>query len=153
MNLLVLKLETLGEDGKQPVEVTKLYNFATFDTMSELCFGHPLGFLEQNQFSPWVSFIFESLKMLPFATMIAYYPVLNATFNRFEPKSITEQRITHCKHSRERVNHRLQEGSDQPGIWNLVMGAQGSENELSIEEMHSNAELFMLAGSETTGET
>ncbi|RYP69564.1 hypothetical protein DL771_006079 [Monosporascus sp. 5C6A] len=88
--------------------------------------------------------------MLPFASIIAYYPILNAIFTRIEPKSVTEQRVAHCQHSADRVNQRLQEGSDRPDIWNLVMSAEGSERELSIEEMHSNAELFMIAGSETT---
>lgn len=128
-----------------------LYNFATFDTMAELCFGHPLGLLAKNEFSPWVRSIFESLKMLPFASMIAYYPILNALFQRFEPKSVTEQRVTHCRHSEERVNQRLHEGSAQSDIWNLVMTAEDYGRGLSLEEMHSNAELFMLAGSETTG--
>lgn len=119
--------------------------------MAELCFGHPLGLLEKNEFSPWVGSIFESLKMLPYASMISYYPILNALFTRFEPKAITQQRVTHCQHSEDRVNHRLREGSNQPDIWNLVEEAQELEKGLSIEEMHSNAELFMLAGSETTG--
>lgn len=89
--------------------------------------------------------------MLPFAGIINYYPILNALFTRFEPKAITAQRIAHCKHSEERVNKRLERGSDQPDIWNLVMEADEDGNRLTIKEMHSNAEIFMLAGSETTG--
>ncbi|KAJ4315047.1 hypothetical protein N0V94_006159 [Neodidymelliopsis sp. IMI 364377] len=118
--------------------------------MAQLCFGHSLGLLEKNEFSPWVRAVFESLKMLPFASIIAYYPLFNAIFTRFEPKWVTAQRVAHCQHSADRVNQRLQEGSDQPDIWNLVISAQETGNALSLEEMHSNAELFMLAGSETT---
>lgn len=132
--------------------MTRLWNFTSFDTMAELCFGEPLGLLAKNEFSPWVASIFESLKMLPFASIINYYPVFNAIFTRFEPKAVTAQRIAHCKHSEERVNHRLERGSNLPDIWNLVMTADGSEKGLTLKEMHSNAELFMLAGSETTGE-
>ncbi|KAH6639994.1 cytochrome P450 [Truncatella angustata] len=149
VDILISKLHELSR-GNKPVEMTRLYNFTSFDTMADLCFGHPLGLLIKNEFSPWVNSIFESLKMLPFVQMINYYRPLKAIFERFEPKSITEQRIAHCKHSEERVNHRLQEGSDQPDIWNLVMAAQESGEGLSLEEMHSNAEIFMLAGSETT---
>lgn len=140
----------LGKDGEF-VDMTKLYNLTSFDIMADLCFGHPLGLLENNEYSPWLIAIFDSLKMLPFASLIAHYPILNAVFTRFEPKWITKQRIAHCKHSEDRVNQRLQEGSDKPDIWNLVMSADISEKSLSLKEMHSNAELFMLAGSETTG--
>jgi cytochrome P450 len=90
--------------------------------------------------------------MMPFATIIAYYPVLNVVFAYLEPKSITAQRKVHCQFSADRVDQRLQEGSEKTDVWNLVLSAQGADNEaLSLKEMHSNAELFMLAGSETTG--
>lgn len=151
VDLLTYKISEVGEDGSKPVEMTQLLNFATFDVMAELCFGQPLGLLAKNEYSPWVKSIFESLKMLPIASIINYYPILNAIFTRFEPKSVTEQRVTHCRHSEERVNRRLQDGSSQPDVWNLVLSAKEGK-ELTIEEMHSNAELFMLAGSETTGE-
>ena len=151
VEILLSKFDELGKGG-EPVEVTRLFNFATFDTMAHLCFGHSLGLMNKNEFSPWVSSIFESLKMLPFATMISYYPLFNAVFTRFEPKWVTAQREAHCQHSADRVNQRLKEGSDQPDIWNLVISAQNAGNALSLEEMHSNAELFMLAGSETTGQ-
>ncbi|KAK2674259.1 Cytochrome P450, E-class, group I [Fusarium oxysporum f. sp. vasinfectum] len=148
-DLLMYKISEVGNDGAKPVEMTQLLNFTTFDVMAELCFGHPLNLLAQNEYSPWVRSIFESLKMLPIASMINYYPILNAIFTRFEPKSVTQQRVTHCKHSEDRVNHRLENGSDQPDVWNLVMSAKEGKG-LTLQEMHSNAELFMLAGSETT---
>lgn len=151
VDLLMYKISEVGEDGKTPVEMTQLLNFTTFDVMAELCFGEPLGLLARNEYSPWVKSIFESLKMLPIASIINYYPILNAIFTRFEPKSVTEQRVTHCRHSEERVNRRLQNGSTQPDVWNLVLSAKEGK-ELTLEEMHSNSELFMLAGSETTGE-
>jgi cytochrome P450 len=132
--------------------MTQLYNFTTFDTMAQLCFGHSLGMLQENKSSPWVQSVFDSLKMMPFATMIAYYPILTVLFAYFEPKSITAQRKVHCQFSADRVDQRLHEGSEKPDVWNLVLSAQEAGNEvLSLKEMHSNAELFMLAGSETTG--
>ncbi|KAJ8116625.1 hypothetical protein OPT61_g1991 [Boeremia exigua] len=149
VNILLQRLDEMAE-AEKPAEMTQLFNFATFDTMAQLCFGHSLGLLEKNELSPWVRSVFESLKMLPFASMIAYYPLLNGIFTRFEPKWVTAQREAHCQHSADRVNQRLEEGSDQPDIWNLVISAQETSNALSLEEMHSNAELFMLAGSETT---
>lgn len=149
VDILVSKLHELGGNGT-PVEMMQLYNFATFDTMAELCFGHPLDLLENNEFSPWVAAIFGSIKMMPYTTMIGYYSILKEFFNRFEPKSIRKLRVEHCKHAEDRVNQRLHEGSDQPDIWNLVMVADGSEKGLTLKEMHSNAELFMIAGSETT---
>ncbi|KAK8058852.1 Cytochrome P450 monooxygenase FUM2 [Apiospora phragmitis] len=55
-------------------------------------------------------------------------------------------------YSADRVDQRLREGSNQPDVWALVAGhVETPDTKLSLKEMHSNAELFMLAGSETTG--
>lgn len=74
----------------EPVEMTRLFNFAAFDVMGQLCFGHPLGMLEKNELNPRILAVFESLKMLPFASIIAYYPLLDSIFKRYEPKWVTE---------------------------------------------------------------
>ncbi|KAH7174263.1 cytochrome P450 [Fusarium flagelliforme] len=148
-DLLMYKISEVGEDGAKPIEMSQLLNFATFDVMAELCFGANLNLLAKNEYSPWVKSVFAMLKMLPIVTMINYYPILNALFTRFEPKFVTEQRVTHCKHAAERVDRRLESGSDKPDVWNFVLEAKEGKG-LTVEEMHSNAELFMLAGSETT---
>ncbi|ETS81628.1 hypothetical protein PFICI_06630 [Pestalotiopsis fici W106-1] len=148
-DIFTSKVRDINNSG-QAIDMTGLYNFATFDVMADLCFGHPLGLLAKNEFSPWVRSVFESLQLLPIISIIHYYPVLLALFERFQPKSVTEQMLVHAKHSADRVDQRMQEGSDKPDIWNLVLSAQGTEKGLSLEEMHSNADLFMMAGSETT---
>ncbi|KAI4598107.1 hypothetical protein KJ359_003916 [Pestalotiopsis sp. 9143b] len=148
-DIFISKIREIGDEG-QAIDMTGLYNFATFDIMGDLCFGHPLGLLAKNEFSPWVQSVFESLKLIPIINVIHYYPVLLALFERFQPKSVTEQILVHAKHSADRVDQRLQEGSDKPDIWNLVMSAQDTDKGLTLEEMHSNADLFMMAGSETT---
>ncbi|KAI0018204.1 cytochrome P450 [Xylariomycetidae sp. FL0641] len=149
VDLLIARVGELGEEGARPVEMTRMFNFTTFDIMAELCFGQSLGMLQSNAYSQWVQAIFESLKMLPFATMIAYYPLLGAVFRRVEPRSVTRMRAAHCRYSADRVDRRLAHGSDRPDIWNLVTEAEGSARALTLPEMHSNAELFMIAGSET----
>lgn len=151
-DILTSKVRDISNSG-QAIDVTGLYNFASFDIMADLCFGHPLGLLAKNEFSPWVRSVFESIQLLPFMNIIHYYPILLALFDRFQPKSVTEQMEVHAKHSADRVDQRMQEGSDKPDIWNLVLSAQGTEKGLTLEEMHSNADIFMMAGSETTGKS
>lgn len=150
-DLLMYKLSEVGEDGKRPLDLAQLLNFATFDVMAELTFGQNLGMLAKNEYSPWVTAIVESLKLLPVMAMINYYPILTALFARFEPKFIREQRRNHCMMSQDLVNKRLEDGSNQPDVWNLVI--QEQEKGLTLGEMHSNSENFMLAGSETTGKS
>lgn len=132
--------------------MTRSFNFTTFDAMAELCFGHPLGLLERYEYSPWLRSVFASVQMLPFVSIIAYYPLVAAVFARLQPRWLLEQRVRHFRHSADRVDQRLREGgAGKPDVWNLVEAAQQSEAKLSREEMYSNAATFMTAGSETTG--
>lgn len=45
------------------------------------------------------------------------------------------------------MRKRMQRIVDRPDIWSLFLAAQGSSKALTEEEMESNAELFMIAGS------
>lgn len=141
-----------GERGGR-VEMVRMLNYMAFDIMAELCFGEPLGLLDGMEYSPWVASVFGSVKMLPFLQICEYYPPLGYLLHRLEPKWAREMRDTHFRHSADRVDGRLADGSDKPDIWNLLLSSEedGGGHRLTLDEMHSNAETFMLAGTETTG--
>jgi len=79
--------------------------------------------------------------------MIEFYPLAKKFFDLFEPKAIAEMRLDHFNHTVTRVNKRLREGSEKQDLWDLVLDSEV----LTLDEMHINAELFMTAGTETTG--
>ena len=134
-----------------PVDMVELLQFTTFDIMGDLTFGQPLGLLASRAYTPWVAAVFASLRIIPLAQLIQHYPILDALFKLIEPKAVKEMKYRHFRHSADRVDARLARGSEEPDIWNLVLKAEGSKNELSLEEMYTHADVFMLAGSETTG--
>ncbi|KAK3936290.1 cytochrome P450 [Diplogelasinospora grovesii] len=150
VSLLVSTISNKIATGGSVINMAHMYNLTTFDIMGDLTFGQPLGMLESAEYSPWVECVFQSVKIIPFVQLIQYYPLLNTLFNWLEPKWVTEMKNNHFDYSSERVDRRLEKGSEQPDIWNLVMAAQGSGQGLSLKEMHSSAEFLMLAGSETT---
>jgi hypothetical protein len=121
-------------------------NFTTFDIMGEFCFGFSLGQLDSNQYDPWVRVIFEQLQNFPFMSIIMYYPILTRLFNMFQPNWIREARIAHCKFAADLVDKRIrEEPTGDTDAWRLAIKG------LSRAEMHSNAEFFLIAGSDTTG--
>ena len=71
--------------------------------------------------------------------------LVNLLLGRF----INHMREVHFKYSTDRVDRRLATQTDRPDIWTLVLRQEG-EKALSLGEMHSNADLFMIAGTETT---
>lgn len=168
-DLLMTKLYAIGD---RPVDMTTMFNFTTFDIMAELAFGEPLHLLENSKYTTWVSNMVVHLRTLPIISIIKYYPLLNALMEHLEPKYIKDNRRASVQNSIDRVDKRLEKGSgqtvvfqsysqslssntpssltDKPDLWNLVDPKGGSEK-LSITEMYSNANIFMIAGSETTG--
>ncbi|KAH7009126.1 cytochrome P450 [Microdochium trichocladiopsis] len=147
-----LLLETMENDLKagEKLEMTRFLTFTTFDIMADLCFGHPLELLSRNQWSPWVSAIFDMIRMLHVSMLVDYYPILGYVVRRLEPRWLRDMKSTHFKHSADRVDQRLKEGTEKPDFWNLIIKTRDSGDGLSLDEMHSNAEVFMLAGTETT---
>lgn len=149
VDMLVSKLREVA-NKKECVNMVDMYQFTTFDAMGDLTFGQPLGLLQNGQYSDWVRHVFDAIKVIPIAQLIQHYPLVNYVFKRFEPKFVTDMKYNHFKHSADRVDLRLKEGSEKPDIWNLVLSAQDGER-LSVDEMYTNAEVFLLSGSETTG--
>ncbi|KAK8034123.1 hypothetical protein PG993_009118 [Apiospora rasikravindrae] len=128
------------------VNMTQLLNFTTFDIMAELAFGEPLGLLERNGYSDWVATVFDTVRVLPYLQLIEFYPLSRMIFRLLEPKSVVKMRLDHFNHTVTRVTKRLEKGSDKPDIWSLVVDSHA----LLLDDMHANAELFMIAGTETT---
>jgi cytochrome P450 len=131
------------------MDIVKMFNFATFDIMGDLTFGEPLGMLENSKYTPWVSTVFKSLKASGLLHLPTEYSVFQLLFNALSPKWMDEMRKSHFQHAADRVDLRLAKGdiTEKPDIWSLVLEKGRT---LSIGQMHANASLFMLAGTETT---
>lgn len=149
VDMLISKLAEATE-GDKPVNMLDMFQFTTFDIMGDLTFGQPLGLLENGRYSDWVQHVFDAVKVIPVAQVIQYYPILNFLFKHLEPKFVTDMKFNHFRHSADRVDLRLKNGSEKPDIWNLVLSTD-EKDRLALEEMYVNSEVFMLSGSETTG--
>ncbi|KAJ8128542.1 hypothetical protein O1611_g5093 [Lasiodiplodia mahajangana] len=126
--------------------MTELFDFTTFDVMAEFTFGESLGMLENNKYSQWVAMSFRAVKVVPVLLMINFYTLSRNVFRFIEPNSMKKMRLDYLDHTMTRVDKRLQQGSSQPDLWNCVEGS----DVLTPGEAYANAELFMVAGTETT---
>ncbi|KAK8091868.1 hypothetical protein PG997_002229 [Apiospora hydei] len=155
-DILVAALrEEAAANGEKGVNLVQMFNFCTFDIMSDLTFGEPLGLLEQRQYTHWVELIFKSITIMPVVQVTEYYPLLRSILRLLEPRWIRDTRVAHFKHSTDRVDARIARGDrpGQPDIWSLVLAAGGKQQGdrgMSLDEMHANAEVFMTAGTETS---
>lgn len=154
VDLLLQKLKEMVQGDPQHEHVfdmVNMYNFTTFDVMADLTFGESLQLLENSDYSPWVATIFQNIKATTMMRATYYFPTIEMLLSLLIPKSLADKRISHFKHSTDRVDKRLSANSEhqRPDIWGIILRQEESKG-LSLDEMHSNAAGFMIAGTETT---
>lgn len=151
INLLVEKLKgTVDTAPNSPIDMVRWLNFTTFDIMGDLTFGEPLGLLDKSEFTPWAAMVFQVLRAGVVIRVLRMSPLGSWALKAWMPKSLIKKRDEHFKFSSDRVDKRLQTNVERPDIWGLVLRQQELGRGLSLKEMHSNAGLFMGAGTETT---
>ncbi|KAH8723926.1 cytochrome P450 46A1 [Phaeosphaeriaceae sp. PMI808] len=151
---LVQNLKDTAEKNAK-VNLVGMYNFMTFDVMADLTFGESLHMLDTSDYDPWVKLVFESFRMITKLGIIYnYYPILAGMVRVVMDRTFAKMRYEEMRYSETRVTKRLEKGRTSEGvdIWDLVLQQEDKGKELLPRgEMDSNAQLFMTAGTETTG--
>jgi cytochrome P450 len=144
-------LHEVCTNGTKPLDIAAWFNFATFDIIGDLAFGEPFGCLDNKELHPWVSLIFAGVKDLALLSCLTRYPWLNKLIMSLMPKSLNSSWEAHRDTSREKVRKRLASKEDRPDFIDAMIRRTGaSGNEMPFEELASNAQVIILAGSETT---
>ena len=105
--------------------------------------------LEHSGRHPWVDAMFAGFKFGTYLHSIRHYPALESLLLKLVPEGVREKQRLHHEFSHKRVDRRLEKKDVRPDIWGLVIEKEGDSG-LSKKEMYVNAEIFMLAGTETT---
>ncbi|KAF2091421.1 benzoate 4-monooxygenase cytochrome P450 [Saccharata proteae CBS 121410] len=150
VHLLVHQLTTKSASG--PLDLVKWYNFTTFDVMGDLTFGEPLQLLQGSEYNAWVGNIFGALKLLGMMNSLRFYfPMALSLLQLMIPPSLKAKSDEHKRFTKDRVTKRLEQETERPDIWSLVMRRKDDAlKALTMGEMLANAEVFMIAGTETT---
>ncbi|KAL4811690.1 cytochrome P450 monooxygenase [Aspergillus spinulosporus] len=146
LSLLITRLHDYATKGAV-VEMTSWYNYFTFDAIGELAFGEPFGCLENSNYHPWVSMIFEAIKYSGVAQALGYYPLLFKILLRFVPKSLQQKSKAHRSLTSEKVQRRLDSNIDRN---DLTSNLFKPENKLERYQIDGNCSIIIIGGSETT---
>ncbi|KAM0541843.1 hypothetical protein ACHAO7_010255 [Fusarium culmorum] len=148
---LMKGLHIVSDNGTKPVDIAAWYNFTTFDVIGDLAFGEPFGCLDTGKLHPWITLMFSGIKELAFTTSMARTPWLNNLWKLVTPKQSMNQWATHMETAREKVRKRLASEKKRPDFIDAMLERTGAAgNEMTFEELASNAQILILAGSETT---
>ncbi|KAF2170927.1 hypothetical protein M409DRAFT_63948 [Zasmidium cellare ATCC 36951] len=118
-------------DGTTAVDMATMYNCATFDIMGDLTFSESLHMLENSKYTPWWS-------------------KWGVNYLVSKSKALRRERLEHWRYTADRIERRVQREPEHADLWSYITKYEGEEDGLRPGEHHSNAALFMIAGTETT---
>ena len=116
-------------DGPQAgiVDISAWYMFTTFDTISDLCFGEPLGALRMGEYHPRILTILNSAKNGSNVRMEKAYPMyarLNNLYKKvFNIPQITEARKEHMKYTMAKAETRMNDDLERNDIMTPVQAS------------------------------
>lgn len=64
------------------MDLSKWYNFLTFDIIGDLALGESFDTLQSGSYHQWIATIFKGLKLIPFIRFLQLYPALGQTVSR-----------------------------------------------------------------------
>lgn len=151
INLFFQRLREHAHDGPdRPLNIVNWYNYTTFDIIGDLAFGESFQSLESSTLHPWVALIFDSLRqniMLNIARK--YIRNIDHLVSMIFPSSIAalEKRE---KFSRDKLSRRIARKEPRPDFVDSMLRADKGVPAQTPEQVQENANLLILAGSETT---
>lgn len=153
-NLLVEKLGakiTASKDqGYAMTNIHQWYAYTTFDTLGDLQFGESFHSLENDQEHPWISAIAHGLKFGVMLTAFHHFPPLKAEW--LLPRIVHEKAHEHFHWASKQIEKRMARKTERPDFMKYILD-NSEEKGMSREEIDSNGNLLILAGSDTSATT
>ncbi|GAD91552.1 hypothetical protein PVAR5_0124 [Paecilomyces variotii No. 5] len=148
-----------SDEHKTKVDIKSWMNYTMFDITGDLMFSESFNCLEESQLHPWIGLIFNSIKALAIIGAVNQFPAISAILDKLIPRSVVQKGVDHFNLGCEKVDRRLEMGSDKPDFISVMLknglskkdGQYGEDAKImSRAELHSNAFILIIAGSETS---
>lgn len=149
VDLLVARLDEEISASRETTEMTKWFNFATFDIIGDLLFADPFNCLKERDYHPWVKKVFIGVKGGVFMMPALIYPSLKLIWRALMPKRLVKERAEFFQFSKDKMQTRLSSKTVRPDFMTHVL-RHNDERGMTVPEMEANAALLIIAGSETT---
>ncbi|TLD09602.1 hypothetical protein PspLS_11726 [Pyricularia sp. CBS 133598] len=153
IDLLITRLRGFASEGKT-IDISRWYNFLTFDVIGDMAFGEPFGSLQgSGDYHPWVAMIIGFARAMGITHVMGLYPALAPLIMMcFKKSDLFRQTTEHTLLSAEKAKKRLALGADAriDFMTYIMRNNRGDGKGLSNAEMLLLARTFIAAGSETT---
>lgn len=150
INLLITKLKEKAKQGI-PCDMCIYYNLTTFEILADLAFGEPFHVLETGEYNKFMKAIFGNLRVLTTLLAISITPVLSGLFGYLTliAKIGQKERFEFKQFSKDLLARRVGNQTDKKDFMSYILRYNDNRG-LSQQELEENAEVLVIAGSETS---
>lgn len=156
MQYLAMLMKRLWEHGEsgEPADMTRMYNYTTFDIIGELAFGDSFQCLERNDYHPWVAMIFAGIRFNTRAIFFNRYswlrPLTSLVLGKDELQDKDKQRTSEDL-ATEKTEKRMALGeAERKDFMTYILRHNKDGKGMTKGEIVVNARTLIIAGSETT---
>lgn len=122
--------------------------------LGELAFGEPFGSVKNRKTDTWIATILNQIKYTAcFTAVNRLSPRLTKIIPYFIPKDVTEAGINHVKQSKAKILHRIEKGDHVRRDFCSYIFEKKEELKLTEWNLAGYAQVFIVAGSETSATT
>ncbi|KAL8906323.1 MAG: hypothetical protein Q9207_002098 [Kuettlingeria erythrocarpa] len=149
VDLLIRRLREQTQ-AQGTADLSTWLNWTTFDIIGDLAFGEPFGCLEAAKYHPWVALVFRSVWAVSVMGSIKQFPWLDMLFECFLGRLMRRALTDHAQLAVDKVDRRLACKDDRVDFLGTILKHSGTEREWTRDEIYSNSNLLIMAGSETS---
>ena len=147
IDLLIQRLNDQTKTNDGVADMTKWYNWTTFDVIGDLVYGEPFGCLQNSEFDPWLAIVLQNIRLGSYVALMERYPLFKKLIMSLLPPSLMEKRNMHIGIIREKCARRAESKRTRKDIISQISEGDTS---LSQHEMEANLTIITMAGSETS---
>ncbi|KAF2719460.1 putative P450 monooxygenase [Polychaeton citri CBS 116435] len=151
-NQIVSRLKEACLEGRRVVDMVEWYVWTTFDIMTDLVFGKPVGCLLNAATHKYLELLYKSVAAFRFYYIMANFPMVKKLGNLVVDKDLVKKRIEYFRWVSDCARNRLTRVAGRPDFMTYITrtGDRKDATGLADEEIFANCHVMLIAGSETT---
>jgi cytochrome P450 len=151
VDMFIAQIGKLGGATTQGINIPEAFNWLTFDIIGDLTFGESFDAVKDAKTHPWVSVIVETTFWGSILELRKRVPLLNLILPFLVNHGLAKGYAMHNQLTKEKTENRIQQKDTiiREDFFKAIL----SKRNWSQGKLESNAELLIIAGSETTATT
>lgn len=125
VDLLIQRLHENCRRGDHAIDMVRWYNRVTFDVISDLAWGEPLGSLASSQDHPWIRAMEKATKTLLLIGQAKRFPLFAAIFEAMIPKELKRLTEENFALAAANVEKRIESGESRPDFMESLIRQKG----------------------------